>query len=159
MRKEQQQILCSSDVSIAGKIDSHLQVKRLSAVLPSSFSGSLHRIQFQSSRGCYKWLFCYLVSDTGSSSSEDEGPKKPKTGPGARNGEVRRRRTRTPSPRRRHRDASPRSVKVGVWKGVGLPRLTRTICFVFQEKTFTLSWRSQTSLPFSPAAPQISLPS
>lgn len=50
-----------------------------------------------------------LVSDTGSSSSEDEGPKRPTAGPGARNGDVRRRRSRTPSPRRRHRDASPRS--------------------------------------------------
>lgn len=51
---------------------------------------------------------CALVSDTGSSSSEDEGPKRPTAGPGARNGEVRRRRSRTPSPRRRHRDMSPR---------------------------------------------------
>ena len=50
-----------------------------------------------------------VVSDSGSSSSEDEGPKRSTTGPGARNGEVRRRRSRTPSPRRRHRDASPRS--------------------------------------------------
>uniref|UniRef100_A0A665TYT1 Serine/arginine repetitive matrix protein 1 n=1 Tax=Echeneis naucrates TaxID=173247 RepID=A0A665TYT1_ECHNA len=49
-----------------------------------------------------------VVSDTGSSSSEEEGPKRPTAGPGARNGEVRRRRSRTPSPRRRHRDISPR---------------------------------------------------
>lgn len=50
-----------------------------------------------------------LFTDTGSSSSEDEGPKRPTAGPGARNGDVRRRRSRTPSPRRRHRDVSPRS--------------------------------------------------
>lgn len=48
-------------------------------------------------------------SDTGSSSSEDEAPPRPTSGSGARNGEVRRRRSRTPSPRRRHRDVSPRS--------------------------------------------------
>lgn len=50
-----------------------------------------------------------VVSDTGSSSSEDEAPKRPAPGAAARNGEVRRRRSRTPSPRRRHRDPSPRS--------------------------------------------------
>lgn len=54
----------------------------------------------------------YLVLDTGSSSSEDEGPTRPTAGPSARNGEVRRRRSRTPSPRRRHRDVSPRSGKL-----------------------------------------------
>uniref|UniRef100_A0AAV2JGR3 L-threonine 3-dehydrogenase, mitochondrial n=1 Tax=Knipowitschia caucasica TaxID=637954 RepID=A0AAV2JGR3_KNICA len=47
-------------------------------------------------------------SDTGSSSSEDESPKRPTAKPAARNGDVRKRRSRTPSPRRRHRDPSPR---------------------------------------------------
>ncbi|CAG5866166.1 unnamed protein product [Menidia menidia] len=47
-------------------------------------------------------------SDSGSSSSEDEGPKGSAAGPAARNGDVRRRRSRTPSPRRRHRENSPR---------------------------------------------------
>lgn len=48
--------------------------------------------------------------DTGSSSSsEDEGPRRQNRGAGARNGEIRRRRSHSPaSPRRRHRDASPR---------------------------------------------------
>ncbi|KAK7904837.1 hypothetical protein WMY93_017444 [Mugilogobius chulae] len=47
-------------------------------------------------------------SDTGSSSSEDESPKRPAARLGARNGDVRKRRSHTSSPRRRHRDASPR---------------------------------------------------
>lgn len=54
-------------------------------------------------------MSCLSFSDTGSSSSEDEAPPRPTSGSGARNGEVRRRRSRTPSPRRRHRDVSPRS--------------------------------------------------
>lgn len=53
-----------------------------------------------------------MILDTGSSSSEEEGPNRPTSGPSARNGEVRRRRSRTPSPRRRHRDVSPRSEKL-----------------------------------------------
>lgn len=59
-----------------------------------------------------------LVSDTGSSSSEDEGLKRPNAGPGARNGEVRRRRSRTPSLRRRHRDISPRSDTYNIFIGM-----------------------------------------
>lgn len=140
MRKGQQ-IRCSSDVSIAGRIDSRPQVISvfipvLSSPIPKpSFSNqvSVHVILHSSSHGLLKLCpnpnlgvfssphtveatlkqllmssVC-LVSDTGSSSSDDEGPKRPTAGPGARNGEVRRRRSRTPSPRRRHRDASPRS--------------------------------------------------
>lgn len=48
-------------------------------------------------------------SDSGTSSSEDEGPNKSAAGPGARNGEVKKRLSRSPSPRRRFKEASPRS--------------------------------------------------
>ncbi len=141
MRKGQQQIRCSSDVSIAGRIGSRPQVISvfipvLSSPIPNSSlsnQDTVHVILHSSSHGLLKlcpnpnlgvfssphtdkatikqWLMSSvcLVSDTGSSSSEDEGPKRPTAGPGAKNGDVRRRRSRTPSPRRRHRDASPRS--------------------------------------------------
>lgn len=147
MTKGQQQIRCSRDVSIAGRIGSHLQVKSVFPPIHSStffllpyptshsFSNqaSVNVILHSSSHGLFKLcpspnlVFFFLpyaakatiqliilmssvsvVSDSGSSSSEDEGHKRPAAGPGARNGEVRRRRSRTPSPRRRHRDMSPR---------------------------------------------------
>lgn len=60
-------------------------------------------------------MSCLSDSDTGSSSSEDEGPNRLTSGSSARNGEVRRRRSRTPSPRRRHRDVSPRSDILSKW--------------------------------------------
>lgn len=136
MRKGQQQIRCSSDVSIAGRTDNRLQVKSvfipvLSFPIPrppplSLFNESVHVILHSSSHGLLKLCpnpnhtakaslkqflmsFVCVVSETGSSSSEDEAPKRATGGSGARNGEVRRRRSRTPSPRRRHRDPSPRS--------------------------------------------------
>ncbi|XP_028847037.1 serine/arginine repetitive matrix protein 1 isoform X4 [Denticeps clupeoides] len=51
-------------------------------------------------------------SDTGSSSSsEDEGQRRPGRAPPARTRDIRRRRSNSPlSPRRRHRDVSPRSI-------------------------------------------------
>lgn len=134
MRRAPLQIRCSSDVSIAGRIDRLLQV--ISGLLPRlSLFNSVHVILLSLSHGRLKLypntslgvfsplsqhavkalmkrlltLSC-LFSDTGSSSSEDEGPKRPTAGPVARNGDIRRRRSRTPSPRRRHRDGSPRLV-------------------------------------------------
>lgn len=139
MRKGQQQIRCNSDVSIAGRTDNRLQVKSVFIPVLShtpaplsltslSMSSCTHRLMDfwscvltptlvffpwpHTAKASLKQLlmsFVCVVSETGSSSSEDEAPKRATGGSGARNGEVRRRRSRTQSPRRRHRDPSPRS--------------------------------------------------
>lgn len=63
-----------------------------------------------SDRRLFDGCLFFPVTDSGSSSSEDEGPNRQQSGPGARNGDLRRKRSRTPSPRRRPRGLSPRSV-------------------------------------------------
>lgn len=129
--KGQQQILSSSDVSIADRISSPLQVTTIffpshSFVLTSLLSFSFPHTCACNNESCllwkiyasrcliWIWLPCWIVFglliDSGSSSSsEDEGSRRQNRGAGARNGEIRRRRSHSPaSPRRRHRDASPR---------------------------------------------------
>lgn len=113
MKKKQQQIRCSSDASIAGRTDSPLQVTRLFCLLQCLNQPLLHPILSMSPALFLSSVFsklCPLSSpDSGSSSSEDEGPNRQQSGQGARNGDVRRKRSRTPSPRRRPRGLSPRS--------------------------------------------------
>lgn len=212
MRKVQQQIRCSSDVSIADRINSHPQVKfvfipvissSLSTLPPHFLTKSLYVILPSSFNGLMKlcpnpnlgiFFFFFLVSwkhavetfiqqllmpsvsvpsDSGSSSSEDEGPKRSAPGPGTRNGEVRKKRSRTPSPRRRHRDASPRldnksciSILSSHWFNLQNPTYFNLFMFIrhffvfvpLQEKTVSIS-STETSFPISSTTSQISFAS